>query len=163
MTLTMTSRLGLLALAACVSCDAALSYTLPGARTVQGADPRAPRYVVDVAEGVEARFHASTFTTDGRTEVQVMNSSPSAVTFRATPTLLKDSRGGSLRADCQLPREETTVLAKGQSISIVCRFEARLRTMGFWYEPEFKSLTLEQPGFSQDGHALTVVAEMHGF
>jgi len=158
--MALTRRLGLFALAACLSCDAALGYTLPGARTVQG---DGPRYAVDVAEGIEARFHASTFTTEGRTEVQVINSSPSSVTFRATPTLLRDSRGGALRADCQLPREETTVMAKGQSVSVKCRFEARLRPMSFWYEPEFKSLTLIQPGFSQSGRALTIVAQMRGF
>lgn len=152
----MKTRLLVLVLAFGPACDPALGYTLPGARTVQ-AD--GVRYVVDVGGGVEARFYANIFTIHGDTSVEVINGSPSAVTFQPTPTTLTDARGGSVPAQCQLPTA-TVVLAQGQSVSVRCRFEGRLAPMSLSYEPEFKSLTLVQPGFSQNGKALAIVAKM---
>jgi len=152
----MTARLSVFLLAACLACDPALGYTLPGARTVQ-AD--GVRYVVDLGGGVEARFYAGIFTIHGDTAVEVINGSPSAVTFQPTATTLTDARGGSVPAQCQLPTT-TVVLAQGQSVSVRCRFEGRLAPLSLSYEPEFKNLTLVQRGFSQNGKALAIVAKM---
>jgi hypothetical protein len=139
------------------ACDPVRSYTIPGARSVQ-AD--GARYVVALADGIEARFHASIAITHGSTAVQVINNSAGPIEFRPAPTVLVTKDGARLPATCHLPGEPTLSIAAGQTVTVTCGFQAR--TSGFSYEPEFQSLTLMQPGFSRNGRPLEVVAKMLG-
>jgi hypothetical protein len=154
----MKTPLVFLCICACATgCDPGLFYSIPGAKTVR-AD--GVRYVVPLADGIEARFHASIFTIHGRTEVQVVNNSGSAVEFQSAPTVLVAGNGSPLATRCELPGEQRVSIAVGQTLTIRCGFEARLRR--FSYEPEFENLTLRQPGLSANGRQLQVVARMVG-
>jgi hypothetical protein len=150
--------LGPLIVAVCaMACDPGLFYSIPGTRTVR-AD--GVRYVVPVAQGVEARFQASIFTIHGRTEVQVVNGSGSTIEFRPAATVLFAGDGSTLVARCELPAEPRVSIATGETLTVRCGFEARLRL--FSYEPAFEALTLRQPGVSMNGKQLDIVARMVG-
>ena len=141
------------------ACDPVMYFSIPGAKTVRaGAD--GGRYVLAIGDGIEARFHASVFTIHGHTEVQVVNNSEAAIEFAPTPTLLVAANGSRVPAQCELPGPQKVSIPKGQAVTVVCGFEARLR--GFSYEPEFKALTVTQPGFSKGGKPLEIVARMSG-
>jgi hypothetical protein len=139
------------------ACDPVLLYTSPAGRTVHDENAW---YVVPVAQGVEARFRASVFTIHGRSEVQVVNNSPSTVEFRPAATVLVAGDGSQLPAKCELPSERQVSIVTGQTVTVRCTFEVPLR--GRTYEPAFKTLTVRQPGVSMDGKQLDIVGQMVG-
>jgi hypothetical protein len=156
--LTIKQLFTLFCAAVCLSgCDAAMNYTIPGARSVR-ADGL--WYVVPLAEGIEARFHANILMSHGGTVVQVINNSDSLVEFRPAPTVLVTGNGTRLPAGCKLPGEERVLVAKGQTLAVACGFQAWLRR--FSYEPDFGVLILMQPGLSIDGKPLEIIATMRG-
>lgn len=159
----MNKVLGLFCVAACTAgCDPAMFYSIPGARVVRAESGRADegRYAVMVADGIEARFHASIFTIHGRTEVQVVNTSASSVEFQPTPTVLVAGNGSRVPTTCDLPNQQKLSVAAGRTLTVHCKFEVPLR--GFSYESEFRSVTLRQPGITVNGKAVDVVARMTG-
>lgn len=134
-----------------------MHYSIPGAKTVRA---NGVRYVADIGDGIEARFYASAFTIHGHSEVQILNNSAATVDFEPTPTLIVAGNGARVPVRCQLPDQQKVSIRKGETVTVVCGFEARLRR--FSYEPEFETLTLSQFGFSIDGKPLDVVASMRG-
>jgi hypothetical protein len=150
-------------------CDPGLSYQIAGATQVKD---DGNRYVVDLGEGVLARFYSGVSITDGEVEIEVLNRADAPLSFVPAPPVVSNGEGKTLKpSNCmyQILTSQTTgmdaqanaVVAKGQRAKITCFFPVQLRG-GFFnpYPARSKRVSFTQTGFSRAGRPLYVHAEM---
>jgi len=147
-------------LAALAGCDPGFVYVIPGAPSMLD---NGQRYVVNVGGGVEARFHASVFTSSGTVHVQVINQSEDAIQFRFAPPEITFGAGRPVHEKrCEQHYAEDAIpIPRGKTIEVSCRFVVTEIEPG-GYSSDYRSLHVELPGFSRNGAPLKIAATMQG-
>lgn len=147
----------LIAALASAGCDPGLFYKIPGARFM---DDGGRHFLVDVDQGVESGFYASVFIFGGNAEVRVVNRSATPIEFDLSPTEIRDAKGTVIPTKCELAgHAKPVIISSGQLFTVRCGFTLRPKGTKF-YDQEQYILMISQPGFSQKGKPLSIVAAM---
>jgi len=153
-----------------INCSPGFSYVAPGAVRVK--DEQGVGYVVNLSDGVVARFQGGAGTNTGAVGIRILNRGEAPLAFAPTPMAVWDANGKRLETrHCRYTklvspwtRMETSgpeILRKGQAMEVGCNFPVIFRG-GFrtTWAPESKRISLAQPGFSQGGRPLDIRATL---